>query len=82
MLGFLAAQMQEMTLSAFATGVMYRYPGLLVKIVATLGVLSGGWARVGVGASRYEREQCGLGVPVVPVSDRRAQSVVATPLLM
>jgi F420-dependent oxidoreductase-like protein len=52
------------------TGVMYRHPGLLAKIVTTLDVLSGGRARMGIGASWYEREQRGLGVPVVPVAER------------
>ncbi len=33
-------------------------------------MLSGGRARLGIGASWYEREQRGLGVPVVPVSER------------
>jgi alkanesulfonate monooxygenase SsuD/methylene tetrahydromethanopterin reductase-like flavin-dependent oxidoreductase (luciferase family) len=33
-------------------------------------VLSGGRARLGVGASWYEREQRGLGVPVAPVTER------------
>ena len=52
------------------TGVPYRHPGLLAKIVTTLDVLSGGRARLGIGASWYEREQAGLGVPVVPVAER------------
>jgi alkanesulfonate monooxygenase SsuD/methylene tetrahydromethanopterin reductase-like flavin-dependent oxidoreductase (luciferase family) len=33
-------------------------------------VLSGGRAQLGIGASWYEREQVGLGMPVVPVSER------------
>jgi F420-dependent oxidoreductase-like protein len=52
------------------TGVMYRHPGLLAKIVTTLDVLSLGRARLGIGASWYEREQRALGVPVVPVAER------------
>ena len=67
-LGYLAAQTDRMTLGLLVTGVMYRYPGLLAKIVTTLDVLSGGRARLGIGASWYEREQRGLGVPVVPVA--------------
>ncbi len=69
-LGFLAAKTERITLGVLVTGVMYRYPGLLAKIVTTLDVLSGGRARLGLGASWYEREQRGLGVPVVPVRER------------
>jgi F420-dependent oxidoreductase-like protein len=69
-LGYLAGQTQRMTLGVLVTGVMYRHPGLLAKIVTTLDVLSGGRARLGIGASWYEREQRGLGVPVVPIGER------------
>jgi|SRR5882757_751012 len=69
-LGFLAAATERMTLGLLVTGVMYRHPGLLAKIVTTLDVLSGGRSRLGIGASWYEREQRGLGVPVVPVGER------------
>lgn len=69
-LGYLAGRTDRMTLGLLVTGVMYRYPGLLAKIVTTLDVLSGGRARLGIGASWYEREQRGLGVPVVPVGER------------
>jgi F420-dependent oxidoreductase-like protein len=69
-LGYVAAETERMTLGLLVTGVMYRHPGLLAKIVTTLDVLSGGRARLGVGASWYEREQRGLGVPVVPVAER------------
>ena len=69
-LGYVAAKTQRMTLGQLVTGVTYRHPGLLAKIVTTLDVLSGGRARLGIGASWYEREQRGLGVPVVPVAER------------
>lgn len=69
-LGYLAAKTDRMTLGVLVTGVMYRYPGLLAKIVTTLDVLSGGRARLGIGASWYDREQRGLGVPLVPISER------------
>jgi F420-dependent oxidoreductase-like protein len=69
-LGYLAGRTERMTLGVLVTGVMYRHPGLLAKIVTTLDVLSGGRARLGIGASWYEREQRGLGVPVVPVAER------------
>jgi F420-dependent oxidoreductase-like protein len=69
-LGYVAAKTQRMTLGLLVTGVMYRHPGVLAKTVTTLDVLSGGRARLGIGASWYEREQRGLGVPVVPVAER------------
>jgi F420-dependent oxidoreductase-like protein len=69
-LGFVAGKTERMTLGLLVTGVMYRYPGILAKIVTTLDVLSGGRARLGIGASWYEREQRALGVPVVPVAER------------
>ena len=69
-LGYVAALTERMTLGLLVTGVMYRHPGLLAKIVTTLDVLSGGRAVLGIGASWYEREQRGLGVPVVPVAER------------
>jgi F420-dependent oxidoreductase-like protein len=69
-LGYVAARTQRLTLGLLVTGVMYRHPGLLAKIVTTLDVLSLGRARLGLGASWYEREQRGLGVPVVPVGER------------
>ena len=69
-LGYVAARTERLSLGVLVTGVMYRHPGLLAKIVTTLDVLSGGRARLGIGASWYEREQLGLGVPVVPVAER------------
>jgi F420-dependent oxidoreductase-like protein len=69
-LGYVAARTERMRLGVLVTGVMYRHPGLLAKIVTTLDVLSGGRARLGIGASWYEREQRALGVPVVPVAER------------
>lgn len=69
-LGYLAGRTERMTLGMLVTGVMYRYPGVLAKTVTTLDVLSGGRARLGIGASWYEREQRGLGVPVVPMAER------------
>jgi F420-dependent oxidoreductase-like protein len=69
-LGYVAARTERLQLGLLVTGVMYRYPGLLAKIVTTLDVLSGGRAFLGIGASWYEREQRALGVPVVPMGER------------
>ena len=69
-LGFLAGQTESITLGLLVTGVTYRHPGLLAKIVATLDVLSGGRAQLGIGAAWYEREHLGLGVRFPPVAER------------
>lgn len=69
-MGFLAAHTERVRLGLLVTGVTYRHPGLLAKIVATLDVLSGGRAQLGIGAAWYEREHRGLGVPSPPVAER------------
>lgn len=69
-LGFVAGQTQRVQLGLMVTGVTYRPPGLLAKIVTTLDVLSGGRAMLGIGAAWYDREHDGLGVPFPPVSER------------
>jgi F420-dependent oxidoreductase-like protein len=69
-LGFLAGQTTTITLSTLVTGVTYRHPGVLAKIVTTLDVLSGGRSMFGIGAAWYEREHLGLGIPYPPVSER------------
>ncbi len=69
-LGFLAGRTERIALGLLVTGVTYRHPGLLAKIVTTLDVLSGGRAWLGIGAAWYEREHAGLGVPFPPVAER------------
>ena len=69
-LGYVAGRTETMTLGLLVTGVTYRYPGLLAKIVTTLDVLSGGRAMLGIGAAWYEREHLALGVPFYPIAER------------
>ena len=69
-LGFLAAHTTSVQLQLLMTGVTYRHPGLLAKIVSTLDVLSGGRAALGIGAAWYEREHRALGVPFPPLAER------------
>jgi F420-dependent oxidoreductase-like protein len=69
-LGFLAGRTERITLGLLVTGVTYRHPGLLTKIVTTLDVVSGGRAQLGIGAAWYEREHLALGVRFPPVSER------------
>jgi F420-dependent oxidoreductase-like protein len=69
-LGYLAGVTERVRLSLLVTGVTYRYPGLLAKIVTTLDQLSRGRAMLGLGAAWYEREHQGLGVPFPPTRER------------
>src|SRR5437588_7116003 len=65
-----AGRTNRFKLGTMVTGVTYRYPGLLVKTVTTLDVLSGGRAYLGIGAAWYEEEHRGLGVPFPPLAER------------
>jgi F420-dependent oxidoreductase-like protein len=69
-LGFLAAHTSRAKLITLITGVVYRHPGILAKIISTLDVLSGGRAWLGIGAAWNEEESRGLGVPFPPLAER------------
>lgn len=72
-LNLLAAVTKRIRLGVLVTGVVYRYPGILIKTVTTLDVLSGGRAYFGVGAAWNEREATALGVPFPPLKERFEQ---------
>lgn len=69
-LAYAAALTERITLGTMVTGVVYRHPGILVKTVTTLDVLSGGRAWLGIGAAWNEQESRGLGVPFPPTAER------------
>ncbi|MGV9805799.1 LLM class F420-dependent oxidoreductase [Micromonospora chersina] len=69
-LAFLAAHTTSVELQLLVSGVTYRHPGLLAKIVSTLDVLSGGRTVLGLGAAWYEREHAAFGVPFPPLAER------------
>ena len=69
-LGYLAASTSRAKLLTLVTGVTYRNPGILAKIITTLDVLSAGRAWLGVGAAWNEEESRGLGIPFPPVAER------------
>src|SRR5438445_3826796 len=69
-LGFLAAHTRRARLGTLVTGVHFRHPGVLIKQVTALDVLSQGRAWLGIGAGWYEREARGLGVPFPPLKER------------
>jgi F420-dependent oxidoreductase-like protein len=62
-MSFLAAQTNSIKLGLMVTGNIYRHPGILIKTVTTLDILSGGRAYLGIGTGWYYREAKGLGVP-------------------
>jgi F420-dependent oxidoreductase-like protein len=69
-MAFLAAHTSRAELMAVVTGVHFRNPGLLAKMVTTLDVLSGGRMWLGIGAGHYEEEARGLGIPFPPLAER------------
>ncbi len=69
-LGYLAGCTSRAKLVTLVTGVVYRHPGILAKIVTTLDVLSGGRAWLGIGAAWNDEESRGLGIPFPPVAER------------
>jgi F420-dependent oxidoreductase-like protein len=80
LLGVLAGRTERIRLGTLVTSVGYRHPGVLVKAVTTLDVLSGGRINFGVGpgapfdpppqgaGTAFEAE--GLGIPFPPLRDR------------
>jgi F420-dependent oxidoreductase-like protein len=70
LLGGLAARTSRIKLGTMVTGVTYRNPALLAKIVTTLDVISAGRAMLGIGAAWYDVEHEGLGVEFPPVGER------------
>ena len=70
LLGALAARTTTVKLGTLVTGVTYRNPAMLAKIVTTLDVISKGRAFLGIGAAWFDLEHEGLGVDFPPVKER------------
>ena len=62
LLGALAARTRRVQLGTLVTGVTYRNPAILAKIITTLDVISRGRAILGIGAAWYDVEHRGLGI--------------------
>lgn len=69
-LGFLAAHTTRAELQLLVTGVTYRHPAVLAKIVSTLDVLSSGRAALGIGAAWFEPEHTAYGIPFPSLKER------------
>jgi F420-dependent oxidoreductase-like protein len=69
-LAYAAGQTERIRLGALVTAVPYRHPGVLVKTVTTLDVLSGGRAWLGIGAAWNDAESRSLGIPFPATAER------------
>jgi F420-dependent oxidoreductase-like protein len=70
LLGALGARTEKAMLGTLVTGVTYRNPAILAKIVTALDVISGGRAFLGIGAAWFDVEHEALGVDFPPVKER------------
>jgi F420-dependent oxidoreductase-like protein len=70
LLSGIAARTARVNLGALVTGVTYRNPALLAKIVTTLDIVSSGRAILGIGAAWNEEEHIGYGFRFPPVRER------------
>ena len=70
LLGAIAARTSTAKLGTLVTGVTYRNPAILAKIVTSLDVISRGRAFLGIGAAWFDVEHEALGVDFPPVKER------------
>jgi F420-dependent oxidoreductase-like protein len=71
--GFFAGITERVKIGLLVGGVIYRHPALVIKMVSTLDVLSGGRSYFGIGAAWYEHETKSLGMRFPPISERFEQ---------
>ncbi|HZK73286.1 MAG TPA: LLM class F420-dependent oxidoreductase [Clostridia bacterium] len=69
-LAAIAAHTTRIRLATLVTGVTYRNPALLAKMVTTLDVISKGRAVLGIGAAWNESEHAGYGFEFPPIGER------------
>ena len=72
-LGYFAGLTEKAFLGVLVTGVIYRHPAVLMKMVNTLDILAGGRTYFGIGAAWYEDEAKGNGIPYPSTSVRFEQ---------
>jgi len=70
LLGGVGARTSRIELGVMVTGVTYRNPAFLAKVVTTLDVVSGGRAILGIGAAWNESESRAYGYDWPPVAER------------
>src|SRR5205809_2980074 len=69
-LGALARETSRVRLATLVTGVTYRNPALVAKMITTLDVISKGRMICGIGAAWNESEHVGYGSPFPPIRER------------
>jgi F420-dependent oxidoreductase-like protein len=70
LLAGVAARTKSVSLGAMSTGVTYRNPAFLAKIVTTLDIVSSGRAILALGAAWAEDEHHDYGIPFPPLGER------------
>lgn len=70
LLGGIAARTSRASLGTMVTGVTYRNPAMLAKIITTLDIVSSGRAVLGIGAAWNEDEHRGYGFEFPPLRER------------
>jgi F420-dependent oxidoreductase-like protein len=70
LLSALAARTSQIALGTMVTGVTYRNPALLAKIVTTLDIISSGRAILGIGAAWNDDEHAGYGFDFPSAGER------------
>ncbi len=70
LLGGVAARTSTIHVGTLVSGVTYRNPAILAKIVTTLDVVSSGRAILGIGAAWHDVEHSSYGVDFPPVAQR------------
>jgi F420-dependent oxidoreductase-like protein len=71
LLGALAVTTRQAKLAALVSPVTFRHPSLLAKIVATLDVISGGRAVLGIGAAWDTGEHTAYGIEFPGIAERQ-----------
>lgn len=72
-LGYFAGLTEKAYLGVLVTGVIYRHPAVVMKMVNTVDILAGGRTYFGIGAAWYEAEAVGNGIPYPSTSERFEQ---------
>jgi len=72
-LGYMAGLTEKVYLGVLVTGVIYRHPAVLLKMMNTIDILAGGRTYFGIGAAWYKGCLLGNGIPFPSTSERFEQ---------